>query len=162
MAQTSETHPQSIQGAKWRDTFYHYSDKMTPNLLVLFGNLMENMFYLVTHYLASPFVMLCHIFFFFLKILFIYLRETEWETENMRGRRVRGRGGLPAEQGARCGTRSRDSGIVTWAEGSRLTNWATQAPQKIVSLSSGFLGRIPSVGVLKSRRRCGFGCQFCQ
>jgi len=55
---------------------------------------MENMFYLVTHYLASPFVMLCHIFFFFLKILFIYLREREQE-------RARAGGGAEGEREAR-------------------------------------------------------------
>ena len=32
------------------------------------------------------------------------------------------------EQGARCGTRSRAPGIMTWAEGRCLTDWATQAP----------------------------------
>ncbi|XP_064450963.1 peptidyl-prolyl cis-trans isomerase F, mitochondrial isoform X2 [Mirounga angustirostris] len=35
------------------------------------------------------------------------------EREHMRGGRVRGRSRLPAEQGARCGTRSRDSRITT-------------------------------------------------
>jgi len=51
---------------------------------------------------------------------FIYLRERE--RNSMRGERVRGRSRLPAELGARCGTRSQDSGIMTRAEGSRLTN----------------------------------------
>ena len=36
-----------------------------------------------------------------------------------------------AEQGAQCGARSQHLGIMTRAEGSCLTNWATQAPLKI-------------------------------
>jgi len=57
--------------------------------------------------------------YFFLKILFIY----SWETERERQREKQ----APKEQRARCGTRSQDPGIVTWAEGRRLTDWATQA-----------------------------------
>jgi len=44
------------------------------------------------------------------------------------GHDPRAQGLSPAQQGAWCRTRSRDSRITTWAEGSRLTNWATQAP----------------------------------
>jgi len=47
---------------------------------------------------------------------FIYLTERA----QAEGERERSR--LPAEQGARCGTRSQDSGITTQAEGSRLTD----------------------------------------
>ena len=41
----------------------------------------------------------------------------------------RGRGGsrLPTEQGARFGAQSQDPRITTWADGRRLTKWATQA-----------------------------------
>ena len=45
-------------------------------------------------------------FFFFFEILFIYLRERERENE-------RGRSRLPVELGARCGTQSWDSRIMT-------------------------------------------------
>jgi len=72
---------------------------------------------------------LAFLFFIFLNIFYLFIWEREWERESMRGGRVRGRSRLPAEQGAQCGTRSQDPGIMTWAKGSRLTNWATQAPQ---------------------------------
>ena len=60
----------------------------------------------------------------FLKIfLFIYLTEKEREiTSRQRERGSR----IPTEQRARCGTRSQDPEIMTWAEGSGLTHWATQ------------------------------------
>ena len=45
---------------------------------------------------------------------------------------------LSAEQRARCGTQSQDSEIMTWAEGSGLTHWATQAPPVFI-----FLLRLP-------------------
>ena len=50
--------------------------------------------------------------------------------------RGRGRAGssLPTEQGAWCGAPSQDPGIMTWAKGRRLTDWATQAPQYIFCL----------------------------
>ena len=47
-------------------------------------------------------------FFFFLNILFMYLRDRE--------------------QGPQCGAPSQDPGIMTWAEGRCLIDWATQAP----------------------------------
>jgi len=43
-------------------------------------------------------------FFFWGFCLFLFERERMRESEYMRGGRVRGRGGLPAERGARCGT----------------------------------------------------------
>ena len=55
---------------------------------------------------------------------FIYLRERE-STRKGRGRGRR-RSRLPTEQGSQCGVRSQDSGIITWAEGRCLTDWATQ------------------------------------
>ena len=69
---------------------------------------------------------------FFLKIflkIFIWHREqahtaAEWQAKRESESR------LPAEQGAQCGSLFQDPGIMTWAEGRRLTNWATQVPQK--------------------------------
>lgn len=59
---------------------------------------------------------------FFLRFLFVYLREN-----TSRGRDTRrGRSRLPAEHGAWRGPWSQDSGIVTWAEG-RL--WINEPPR---------------------------------
>jgi len=66
----------------------------------------------------------CWVVFFFKD--FIYLRERA--QAQARGGRGRGRIRLPTEQGAQCGTRSQDPEIMTWAEGRRLANWATQVP----------------------------------
>nr|XP_054368615.1 protein FAM151B isoform X3 [Mirounga angustirostris] len=44
---------------------------------------------------------------------YLFERERMREREHLRGDRVRGRSRLPAEQEARCGTRSRDSRIMT-------------------------------------------------
>ena len=64
--------------------------------------------------------------YYFLKILFIYMREREHE---WRGRsQVERRRRLPTNQGACCWAGSQDSRIMTWAEGRYLTDWATQAP----------------------------------
>ena len=52
----------------------------------------------------------------------------ERERESRSGGRGRGASRLPSEQGARCGAPSQDPEIMTWAQGRRLTNWATQAP----------------------------------
>ena len=72
----------------------------------------------------SSFVFL---FFIFLKIfIYLFICQRERERASTGRQSGRGRSRLPAEQGARCGTRSQDAGIMTWAEGSRLTNWATQ------------------------------------
>ena len=65
---------------------------------------------------------------------FIYLferdQESEREWEQWRGRhRGRGRSRLSTEQGAQFRTRSQDPGIMIWAEGSCLTDSATQEPQ---------------------------------
>ena len=74
-----------------------------------------------------PILFLPFFSFFFFKILFIYLREQEWEGEHKQGEhRGRGRSRFPAEQGA--GAWSQDSGIMTWAKGRCLPNWATQVP----------------------------------
>ena len=70
--------------------------------------------------------------FFFLRF---YLRESEREREIMsRGGKGRGRSRLPAEQEAQCRTRSQDPGIITWAKGRCLINWATQVPECMNSL----------------------------
>ena len=46
------------------------------------------------------------------KILFVYLTETASKRGNTSRGIGRGRKRLPAEQGARCGTRSRNAGIT--------------------------------------------------
>ena len=78
----------------------------------------------------------------FFKILFIYLREKEHTS----GRRDRGKGWnrLPICWAGIQIWGSRDLGIwgswdpriMTWAEGSCLTNWATQVPQDYITLYS--------------------------
>ena len=50
--------------------------------------------------------------------------------------RGRGRRRLHADQGAPHGDWSQDSEIMTWAEGRRLTNWATWAPLHCISYES--------------------------
>ena len=64
----------------------------------------------------------------FLKILFIYLTEREPESPSWGRREGRGRSRLPTEQGAGCRAPSQDPGVMTWAKGRCLTDWATQAP----------------------------------
>ena len=67
---------------------------------------------------------------FVFKILFIYLRERQRDSKTAwmgRGWRE-GRSSLPTEQGAQCWAQSQDPRIMTWAEGRRLTDWATQVP----------------------------------
>ena len=67
---------------------------------------------------------------FLKKILFIYL----WETTSRGSGRGGGRSKLPAEQGARHESPSYDPRIMTWAEGGRLADWATQATPSLVML----------------------------
>ena len=69
-------------------------------------------------------IVVCHWVVGFFKVLFIFLRERESKHEH-RGRR---RSRLPAEQGTWCRAWSQDSEIMTWAEGRRLPDWATQEP----------------------------------
>ena len=59
---------------------------------------------------------------------FIYLFEREWEHKQEGRGRGRGRSRLSVEQGTRCGARSQDPGIMTWAEGSCLLDCAMQMP----------------------------------
>ena len=54
-------------------------------------------------------------YFIFLKIFYLFIHETEREAE-IQAEREAG-----SMEGARCGTRSRDSRITPWAEGRRLT-----------------------------------------
>ena len=61
--------------------------------------------------------------FFFLDFIYLFVRESTQAGGAIR----RGRGRLPAEQGAGCRTWSQDPGIMTWAKGRCLTDWATQA-----------------------------------
>lgn len=85
----------------------------------------------LTHLPASshrfPLYHLFFFFFFFFKD-FIYLFDREKSQVDGEAGREREGSGLPAEQRARCGTRSQDPEIMTWAEGSGPTHWATQAP----------------------------------
>ena len=71
---------------------------------------------------------------FFLKILFIYL--TDRSQLGREAGRERGGSRLPAQQRARCGARSQDSGIMTWTEGRGLTHWATQVPLRLFKIYS--------------------------
>ena len=69
-------------------------------------------------------------YFFFKDFIYLFDRERSQVGREAGRERERERGGsrLSAEQRAWCGTRSQDSEIMTWAEGSGLTHWATQAP----------------------------------
>ena len=69
------------------------------------------------------------LFFFFSLRFYLFICQREWAQADREVGRGRGRSRFPAEQRAQCGTRSQDPGIMTWAEGSCLTNWATQASQ---------------------------------
>ena len=74
----------------------------------------------------------CGVFLVFVFNIFIYSferRDSERASTNRWMDRERGRSRLPTEQGAQCGARSQDPGIMTWAKGRRLTHWITQAPQ---------------------------------
>ena len=55
-----------------------------------------------------------------------------WEREGKRDSRGRDRGKsrVMTERRDWCGAWSQDPEIVTWAEGRRLTDWATQVPQR--------------------------------
>ena len=66
-------------------------------------------------------------FFFFLKILFIYLRE---RVSAQAGEEAEGEGEVDSllSREPDVGAWSQDPGIMTWAEGRCLTDWATQAP----------------------------------
>ena len=64
---------------------------------------------------------------------FIYLNE-RGRTSSGKGRGWE-RSRLPAEQGALCRSQSQDPEIMIWAEGRRLTNWATQESLFVYSLS---------------------------
>ena len=72
----------------------------------------------------------------FLKVLFIYLRETVIERESACTSRARGRGvsRLPTEQRAWCGAGSQDPPTITWADGRCLTDWATWASHNALVL----------------------------
>ena len=61
--------------------------------------------------------------------LFIYLFDREIHSERGIASRRRGRSRLPAEQGAQCGARSQDPGIMTWAEGRRLMTEPPRHPK---------------------------------
>ena len=61
---------------------------------------------------------------------FIYLFDRERSQVGRETGRERAGRRLPAEQRARCGTQSQDPEIMTQAEGSGLTHWATQASLK--------------------------------
>ena len=64
--------------------------------------------------------MLYFLFIFLEDFIYLFMKDTE------RGRDIdRGRSRLPAEQGAWYGAQTQDPGIITWAEGRCLTNWAT-------------------------------------
>ena len=65
---------------------------------------------------------------FLKKIFFPYIRERE-RVHKWRGAAEReGEADSLAEQETWCGAQSQDCGIMTWAEGRRLTHWATQVP----------------------------------
>ena len=62
-------------------------------------------------------------FFFFLKILFIYLTKRERENTSRQSSRQReGEKQIPTKQGAQSRARSQDPRIITQAEGSPLTD----------------------------------------
>ena len=58
---------------------------------------------------------------FFLKIIFIYLREKDREHKQGEGQREK-------QASHWAGPGSQDPGTMTWAEGRCLADWATQVP----------------------------------
>ena len=71
----------------------------------------------------------CQFCFFFWFYLFNLQKEGDRVQAGGVAGRERGRNRIPAEQEAQPGTWSQASGIMTWAKGRRLSDWATQAPQ---------------------------------
>ena len=68
------------------------------------------------------------LFIFFKDFIYLFERDLLREITSRQRGRQRERSRLPAEQRAWYGDRSQDSEFMTWAEGSSLTLWATQAP----------------------------------
>ena len=77
------------------------------------------------------------LFYILFSLMFIYFWERE--RESTRGRGAEREGDTESEAGSRLWAVSREhgggleltsGGIMTWAKVGRLTNWATQAPQK--------------------------------
>ena len=52
---------------------------------------------------------------------------------------------LPTEQGSQCRTRSQDPGIMIWAEGRCLTNWAIQAPSLLTFVVDSFKSKLENL-----------------
>ena len=71
---------------------------------------------------------------------FIYLRKSESVRECEQWGMVGEK--LPTEQRAWCGTQSQNPGIMTWAEGRHLSDWATQAPQVLIFVLKGIWGSL--------------------
>ncbi|XP_077927204.1 dual specificity protein phosphatase 19 isoform X1 [Halichoerus grypus] len=80
------------------------SEEVPTRFLLLDVLEFHNLFSFLKHYVCL---------FVFKDFIYLFERERMREREHMRGGRVRGRSRLPAGQGAQCGTRSRDSRIMT-------------------------------------------------
>ena len=65
---------------------------------------------------------------FFFRRLYLWGRGGKRGRESTHRSRGWGRSRLLIEQRAWCGAPSQNPGIMTWAEGRRLTDWTTQAP----------------------------------
>ena len=78
--------------------------------------------------------------FFFLRF---YLSERGSKSTSRGKGRGRERSRLPPEQGAWSGAPSQDPGIMTWAEGRHLTDWATQEPQIFIFWKAPDLSHLP-------------------
>ena len=66
----------------------------------------------------------------FLKILFIYLFDRVWENTSRGNNMGKGEAGSPLSMEPDTGLDLRIPGIMTWAEGTLLTNWVTQVLPK--------------------------------
>ena len=94
------------------------------NSLLHFHLFSRKVLFLTTSSLVLP----IQVDFFFFKF---YFWEKVREKEHEWGERSEGQGEADSSLSTEphgCKTRSQDPGIMTWAEGRCLTNWATQAP----------------------------------
>ena len=95
------------------------------------------------HLFYSPFHKNYHFILFQFIFKDFYLFIWQWESAQAGG--VAGRGGgrsrLPTEQRALCGAPSQDPGIMIWAKGRYLIDWATRHPSNSF-LKTNILGHL--------------------
>ena len=90
------------------------------------------------------------IFFFYKKdCIYLFMRDTKRESE------TKAEGEAGSLWGARCGTRSQDPGVTTWAEGRQtLNHWATQTSLDILLLISSIQNCLVNLRLWAWLNRC--------